>query len=281
MAAGGDPDDPDDPRPIRPARPPVRSRREPPRFRTVAVVRTEALTPRLVRVTVGGDELAGLTIDQPAASVRLLVPPPGSSELVMPRWNGNEFLLPGGGRPTIRTLTPRRLDTGGLELDVEVVVHDGGALSAWVDAARPGDRVAVSGSGRGYDIDPDATDHLLAGDETAIPAISQLLEHLPPTTRARVIVEAADPAARLPLPHHPGAEATWHDLPAGAPPGDALVEAVARTEVGRGTRVWVAGEAAAVQRIRRQMFQERGLARSQTTIRGYWKHGRSGNGGGD
>jgi NADPH-dependent ferric siderophore reductase len=281
MPAGDDPDDADDPRTAEPAQRPVRTRREPPRFRTVAVVRTEPLTPRLVRVTVGGDELAGLIIDQPAASVRLLVPPPGSSELVMPRWNGNEFLLPGGDRPTIRTLTPRRLDPAGLELDVEVVVHGGGALSAWVGAARPGVRVAVSGPGRGYDIDRGATDHLLAGDETAIPAISQLLELLPPTTRARVIVEAADPAARLPLPRHPGAEATWHDLPAGAPPGDALVDAVARTEIGLGTRVWVAGEAAAVQRIRRLLFQERGLARSQTTIRGYWKQGRSGDGGGD
>lgn len=259
---------------------PIRTRREPPRLRAVAVVRTEPLTPRLLRVTVGGDELAGMAVDQPAASVRLLIPSPGTAELVTPTWNGNEFLLPGGARPTIRTLTPRRLDPDAGELGVDVVVHDGGALSAWAVAARPGDPAAVSGPGRGYDIDPAATDHLLAGDETAIPAISQLLEHLPTTTRVRVIVEAADPAARLPLPDHPGVDAAWHDLSPGAPPGDALVEAVGRAEVGPDTRVWVAGEAAAVQRIRRLLFKERGLPRSQTAIRGYWKHGRTGDGGG-
>jgi len=35
--------------------------------------------------------------------------------------------------------------------------------------------------------------------------------------------------------------------------------------------VWVAGEAAAVHRIRRHLFDERGLPRRQATIRGYWK----------
>lgn len=107
-----------------------RVRREPPAFRAVAVRSTDALTPRLVRVTVGGAELAGMTIELPAASVRLLLPPPGRTDLVMPACNGNEFFLPDGTRPVIRTLTPRHLDPVALTLDVEVVVHDGGALAA-------------------------------------------------------------------------------------------------------------------------------------------------------
>ena len=72
----------------------------------------------------------------------------------------------------------------------------------------------------------------------------------------------------------------WVDLPAGAPPGDALAAAVTGAELQTGTHVWAAGEAAAIQRIRRHLFDERGLARSQTWIRGYWKHGRAGDGGG-
>ena len=258
----------------------VRTRREPPSFRTVAVVGTEALTPRLVRVTVGGDEMAGLTLDRPAASVRLLLPPPGHRDLVMPTWDGNEFLMPDGSRPVLRTLTPRRVDPAARTLDVEVVVHDGGALTAWATAAQPGDAVAVSGPGRGYAIDPEATDHLLAGDETALPAIGQLLEHLPAGRPVRVLVEVADPSARLPLPERVRPEVTWLDLPPGAAPGTALVEAVGAAEIGPGTRVWVAGEAAAVQRIRRRLLQERGIPRSQTEIRGYWRNGRAGEGAG-
>jgi NADPH-dependent ferric siderophore reductase len=253
--------------------PTLRTRREPPAFRRVAVQRITPLTPRLVRVTVGGPELKGLVVEQPAASVRLLLPPPGSRELVMPAWNGNEFLLPDGTRPAIRTLTPLRVDPEAPSLDLEIVVHPGGALSAWVGAAQEGDEGAISGPGRGYPMDPEAAGFLLAGDESAIPAIGQLLDALPGDKPVRVIVEVAAPEAKLEFPRH---TAEWCDLPAGAPPGDALVAAVAAADLPAGTRVWAAGEAAAMQRIRRHLLEERGLPRSETWIRGYWKHGRAG-----
>jgi NADPH-dependent ferric siderophore reductase len=256
--------------------PSARIRREPPTFRRVAVAGVTALTPRLVRVTVGGPELDGLVIEQPAASVRLLLPSPGTTELVMPTWHGNEFLLPDGSRPTIRTLTPLRLDAAIQELDLEIVVHEGGAASAWARAARPGDKAAVSGPGRGYPIDPDAAGFVLGGDESAIPAISQLLEALPPDKPVHVVVEVADPAARLELPKHPAATVAWYDLPAGAPPGDTLVTAITEADLAPGTRIWAAGEAAAMQRIRRHLLDERQLPRSETWIRGYWKSGRAG-----
>jgi NADPH-dependent ferric siderophore reductase len=259
---------------------PTRLRREPPRFRQVHVERAEHLGPRMVRVTFGGSELEGLTIEEPAASVRLLLPPTGTNQLVMPTWNGNEFLLPDGQRPNIRTFTPRRVDPDALELDLDIVVHGGGAASEWARAARPGDRAAVSGPGRGYTVDPSASSFLLAGDETAIPAISQLLEVLPLAIPVRAIVEVAEPEGRLALPEHPEATVEWCDLPAGAIPGDALVAAVRATDIAAGTRVWVAGEAAAVQRIRRHLFEERQLSRRQAAVRGYWKHGRSADPGG-
>lgn len=254
----------------------TRLRREPPPFRRVAVRRVVPVTPRMLRVTLAGPELAGFTVEQPAASVRLLLPPPGERRLVMPAWNGNEFLLPDGRRPTIRTFTPGRVDPDGPELDLDVVVHDGGTASRWAADAREGDETAVSGPGRGYAVDADAPAHLLGGDETAIPAIAQLLAAVPPDAPVQVHVEVAHPDARLALPAHPRATVAWWDLPAGAPPGDALVAAVQAADIADGTRVWVAGEAAAVQRIRRHLFEERGIPRPLTSVRGYWKHGRSG-----
>jgi len=247
----------------------MRVRREPPRFRPLTVRTIDDVSPRLRRVTFSGPELEGLTIEQPAASVRLLLPSPGADELVMPTWTGNEFLLPDGRRPTIRTCTPPPLDAQALELDLEIVVHGDGAASEWAATAAPGDPAAVSGPGRGYAFEPDAPAFLLAGDETAIPAISQLLEVLPADRPVQAHVEVADPDGRLPLPIE------WHELPQGAPPGDALVGAIEEAEIAVDTRVWVAGEAAAVQRIRRHLFQERGLPRSHATVRGYWKHGRT------
>lgn len=253
----------------------VRTRREPPPFRRVTVRRVEQLTPRMTRVTVGGDELDGLTVEQPAASVRLLLPSPESDELVVPTWEGNEFLLPDGRRPTIRTFTPRRLDTASLELDLDIVVHGDSPASTWVTGVEPGAPAAVSGPGRGYDVAEDASGFLLAGDETAIPAISQLLEVIPGGIPVEVHVELAAPEARLPLPDHAQGSVGWHVLPPGAPPGDALVAAVREVDLPPDVRVWVAGEAAAVQRIRRHLFDERGVTRAQATVRGYWKRGRS------
>jgi len=254
-------------------------RREPPAFRRARVTAVEPVTPRLTRVTLAGQELAGLVVDQPAASVRLLLPSPGSG-LVVPAWNGNEFLLPDGTRPAIRTLTPLRPDAGANSLDVEIVVHGRGALSAWLaslgEGDGDGDEVGVSGPGRGYPVDPEAPGFLLAGDESALPAIGQVLRALPPAKPVRVIAEVARPDARLDLPLPPGATLDWCDLPPGAPPGDALVAAVAAADLPDGTRLWAAGEAAAVQRIRRHVLDERHIPRSQTWIRGYWKHGRAG-----
>lgn len=229
----------------------------------------------MVGVTFAGDELEGFTVDLPAASVRLLLPSSRASDLVVPTWNGNEFLLADGSRPIIRTFTPRRVDSAARELDLEIVIHDGGAASAWAEAATPGDPAAISGPGRGYEIEGDG--FLLVGDETAIPAIGQLLETLPVAAEVRVHIEVAHSDARLGLPGHPSLETEWLDLPPGTPPGDTLVGAVRDAALGPDTRVWAAGEAAAMQRIRRHLFDDRGLSRSRATVRGYWKIGRGGN----
>jgi NADPH-dependent ferric siderophore reductase len=253
-----------------------RLRREPPAFRHVEVRRIERLTPRMIRVTLGGAELAGFTVEQPAASVRVLLPTPGGADLVVPSWNGNEFLLPEGRRPTIRTLTPWQVDPDALELDVGIVIHGSGVASDWALSAEPGLPAAISGPGRGYTVEGDAPAYLVAGDETAIPAITQVLDAVPDETPVQVRVEVAHPDGRLALPEHPGASVEWCDLPSRAAPGDALGAAVRDLELAHGTRVWAAGEAAAVQRIRRHLFDDRGLSRAQTSVRGYWKHGRAG-----
>jgi NADPH-dependent ferric siderophore reductase len=224
-----------------------------------------------------GPDLAGLIVERPAASVRLLLPSPRGQELIIPTWNGNEFLLPDGRRPAIRTVTPRRVDPEVLELDLDIVIHGGGVASEWVEAADPGGPVAISGPGRGYAINRDAPAFLLAGDETAIPAISQLLEALPVETPVQVHIEVAHPDSRLALPEHPCATVEWRDLPPGASPGHVLVATIRGADLVPGTQVWVAGEASAVQRIRRHLFDHRGLPRAQASVRGYWKHGRSGN----
>ena len=83
-----------------------------------------------------------------------------------------------------------------------------------------------------------------------------------------------DPAARLDLHEPPGTEVRWLEAASGEAPGTALVDAV-RSIDPMPAEVWAAGEAAAMQKIRKHLFDERGMSRREATVRGYWKHGRS------
>ena len=114
---------------------------------------------------------------------------------------------------------------GGVELEVElpdVVLHGRGAAASWAEGARPGDRAAISGPARGYTPDPEAGAYILAGDETAIPAIAQLLEALP-AVPVDVHIEIAESGASVDMPAHAQASVTWWEQAGGATPGDTLV----------------------------------------------------------
>jgi NADPH-dependent ferric siderophore reductase len=228
--------------------------------------------PRLTRVVLGGPELVGMPVPDAAASVRLLLPSPGTTELVMPEWNGNEFLLPDGTRPVLRTFTPWRTGAEDDTIAIDVVDHGGGAASTWAARAEPGMPCALSGPGRGSAPAAGADAYLLLGDESAMPAIEQVLAVLPATAGIRVVVELSGDDARLPALD---AHAEWTTRAPGAPSGATLLTAVQRAEIGEGTRVWAAGEAAGMQRIRRHLFEERGIERRHAIVRGYWKTGRA------
>lgn len=209
----------------------------------------------------------------PAASVRILLgPDPATVDL--PIWNRNEFLLADGSHPIIRTLTPLSFEADALSLVIEVIRHGEGPLSRWVDTMRIGNLVAVSGTGRGYKIDAGAGSFLLAGDESAVPAIQTLLEAIPAEAEIRVLIETRDLDARVELPSHPGATVRWLESENGSRPGDALLATIEEMQLHPDVRVWAAGEAAAMQRIRQHFFDDHQLPRSQAVIRGYWKHGR-------
>ena len=58
------------------------------------MARVEPRSPHMVRITLTGSALDGFDIGLPAASVRILLPT-DSTDLVIPSWTGNEFLLEG------------------------------------------------------------------------------------------------------------------------------------------------------------------------------------------
>jgi NADPH-dependent ferric siderophore reductase len=78
------------------------------------------------------------------------------------------------------------------------------------------------------------------------------------------------PDARVDL--HRDVDITWHVATDKADAEEQLSNAVRSTNLEPGIRVWAAGEAATMQRIRKYLFTEIGFPRSQAHVRGYWKH---------
>jgi NADPH-dependent ferric siderophore reductase len=225
----------------------------------------------MVRVTLGGDELAGFGGAGPDRRIKMFFPAPGQERPAVPRAASGGPVWPAGTpRPAIRTYTVRRFDAGTGELDVDFVLHEGhGPAAAWARDAQPGCWVGVSEPGGRYVPDPGVDFHVVIGDESALPAVATVLAVLPAEVPTMAFVEVADAAEEQPLP----GDATVHWVHRG--PRDAgvpLVAAVSAAEfpAGRG-QAWLSGEAGAVKQLRGHLLTERGLDRRLVYATGYWR----------
>ena len=251
---------------------PQASRRVRPRPRMVEVRRVERLTPRCVSVTFGGEELSGYEMRGPAAHIKVLFGREGEDRPLLPEWGPEGPMLKAGqSMPPSRTYTPRAWDAARRELTVEFMLHGEGLASTWAQSAKAGDMLAVTLPGGPYTIDPAADWYLLAGDESALPAIETILEDLPADKPVHVIVEAEDAGEERPLQ---ATGVTRLRRAAGADLGEALERAIRGFEAPAGSgRVWVGCEAEVMRSIRKHLLFERAMDRSEFHTHGYWKNG--------
>ncbi|MET8614227.1 siderophore-interacting protein [Streptomyces misionensis] len=250
-----------------------RPERKPRKVHTARVVRTERLTPHMQRVVLGGEGLAGFAADTCTDHyVKLLFGPAG---VVYPEPFDLERIraeFPREQWPVTRTYTVRGWDPGHRELTLDFVIHgDEGLAGPWALRARPGDTLRFMGPGGAYAPDTDADWHLLAGDESALPAIARALETLPAGTLAHAFVEVSGPEEEQKIDSP--AQIVWlhrGDRPVGA----ALLEAVRELEFPEGRlHAFVHGEAGFVKELRRMLRVERQIPRQDLSISGYWRLG--------
>lgn len=246
------------------------------------VVRTEQISPHMRRVTFTSPDLAGCVSAGHDQRIKLFFPLAGETDPVVPEgpdWWTEFRAMPDDIRPPIRTFTIRELRDD--EMDVDFVLHgDTGPASTWAGRATPGDRVAILGPDRrhspivGYEYRPSAdTDWtLLAGDETALPAITAILGALPADRRAHVFIEVESTLEMRPLDCGADVHVTW--LSRGGRPatgGGLLREAISRTEFPTGRPyAWLAGESSAITDLRRHLVNDRGVDKENVYFSGYW-----------
>lgn len=208
------------------------------KFRRASVARVETLTPLLKRIVLEGEDLKGFFSPGFDDHVKIF-PVPRGQPLVLPTAgpDGPVFAEP---RPVARDYTPRAFDAEKCQLTIDFAVGHGGPATAWAEAAKAGDELGVGGPRGSFLIPTSFSQHLLVGDEAAIPAIARRLEELPPSARAIACIEAA---GRI-------------------DPADAYV--------------WVACESSVARAMRPALLAERAFNTKWMKVAGYWRLGHAG-----
>ncbi|OLT27561.1 NADPH-dependent ferric siderophore reductase [Nocardiopsis sp. CNR-923] len=240
------------------------------------------LTPHMVRVTFTGEDLTSAFLGGPDQQVRLYFPREGQERPRMPEADGDLMswyqaytALPEDERPWMRAFTLRGHDPDLGTVDIDFVVHgDDGPATSWARRVRPGAVLGMVGPSPEYSLPFDTAtpdNLLLAGDETALPAIGTLLESLPEGRRALVLAEVRDAGEELPLPTRADVDVRWVHRGEAAH-GDRLLEAVRAADLPPGrVGAWIAGEAGMVRALRRHLVQDRGVPRKDIDFTGYWR----------
>ncbi|MFT3798856.1 siderophore-interacting protein [Microbacterium sp.] len=288
----------------------------------VTARRVQRLAPHFVRVTFTGADLEWFGTAGLDQRVKVVFPTDGAfadfgQHEAAGDWYDRWRALPTHERNPFRTYTVRRIDAAARELDIDFVVHhDAGPAGAWAEAAVVGDELVVVGpdersphSRLGIDWHPGTARRLLlAGDETAAPAISGILESLDERFEVDAFIEVPEASDALPVELPAGIRLTW--IARGdAAHGARLVDAVAAWTRGHGDVLaraaaprpqeledvdvdrdllwdspddgdgefyaWIAGEAATIKTLRRLLVSGCGVDRKRVAFMGYWRLGQA------
>ncbi|QHN26133.1 siderophore-interacting protein [Gordonia pseudamarae] len=260
---------------------------------TLAVTGVEHLSPHFVRLCLGGPGFDGFTPATGADGahdtdmyVKLIFGVPGVSYPEPFDIEQIRETFPAEQQPVLRTYTIRAVDAEAKELVIDFVVHgEEGVAGAWASTAQPGETVRFLGPGSGYRPRRDAPWHLLACDESGLPAVAAALEALPEDAVAQVFIEVATAADELDLVAPAGATITWLHRGAGADEvGDDLTGANAPLVAAVKAAPWLDGEpqvfihgeaGAVMQNLRGYIRKERGVSAANASISGYWRRGRT------
>ena len=233
--------------------------------RRLEVLRVVDITPRMRRITLGGEQLAGFVSLGSDDHIKLLFAQNAAEQAAL---ESPTFSVKGDGpQPAMRDYTPRRIDLSRGELDIDFVLHGDGPACTWAEQAKPGQHLHIAGP-RGSMIVPDIFDsYLLVGDETAIPAIARRLEELPVGRKALVVIEIADEHEKQALDSAADVQVNW--VVRGQ---DELLGTVRDLQVPQGSLyAWVATETKLSRQVRRVLLDEHKLNDEFVKAVGYWR----------
>ncbi|RVV98831.1 siderophore-interacting protein [Mesobaculum littorinae] len=241
--------------------------RLPPNFCTATVRSVRRVAPRFLRVELECAE-TGRLAREPGMHFALLLPPRGR-EPVWPRLDGaGRTVLPEGADRLHRAAyTFVDLDPDRGRFTFDVFEHEGGRTTAWARTAEAGEVVGITGPGSG-DLPP-GRDVLIAGDETALPAIRWILAASPADRRGRAFVEVGTAAEICDMQRPEGVTMTWLRRDRGEGLWDVL--STADLPGGPDRYVWVAGEKQLLRKAKLRFRTTLGLGAKEGYFAHYWE----------
>lgn len=220
--------------------------------RVLLVVRVEAISPHFRSITFAGESLSGFISASFDDHLKFILSAAMGDEADVVK----------------RDYTPRRYDAERGELTLEFALHGDGPAANWAAQATPGQQITIAGPRGSFIIPMDYDWHLLAGDDTALPAIARRLEELPVSTRAIVILQVADTHDRRPLHSAAALTAQWVDNE------EQLIDTIRALQLPGGEGyAWCAGEAGTMAELRRILVEDKGHSRHAIRAAAYWKRG--------
>lgn len=215
------------------------------------------LTPSMIRVVLGGDELVHF-----------------ESTSVPDEFLWLSFSKRDGGSGG-RYYTVRQWDVRARHLTIDFVKHEEGVATEWAQGTIEGDTIEIYQPRSRFDL-PASGSTFLLGDFSALPAIGRIIEDVPHDRHVVAHVEIPAASDRQSLPVRNTVDLTWHETSRG-PDSHTRLAAIARSvtlpeDLGY---IWIAGEASAVSECRRYFRDVCGIAKDRITSVGYWIEGRA------
>lgn len=247
--------------------------------RLLEVIRTERLTPHLMRVVLGGEQFDEIEFPTDTDQyIKLLFADPA---LKLERPYDLEALreqLSPQQMPVTRTYTIRHIDREQKQIWVDFVIHgESGIAGPWAAHAKPGETISFFGPGSGYAPRPEADFHLLAGDESALPAIAAAVESMEAHARGVVVLDVADEDEEIALTTPEGVQVRWlHRGGDFSPENARLAKHLQDMKLPTGdVQVFVHGEREQMKLIRRLLVKDWGMDRRAMSLSAYWAFGRA------
>lgn len=220
------------------------------------------LSPHYISIVLEGEDLNNFKNAEIGDNNKLLIPASSADEAAI-----------------IRTYTLRKLDLEKQEMTIEFVAHgEEGPASSWAISAEVGDQLGVMMKKKDKKIFQLADWYLIAGDHTALPVMSVLLESMPETAVGEVLIEVYGSEDVIALKHPAGVNVVWlfNQTPG---LGSSLPEVFRWAKIpAEGSRfLFAAAESQAILEIQQLLRENPTLKRNEWKAYSYWKLGQSEN----